>query len=65
MSDYEKQMDLCKIKDIKAGQRIDTRDTEFIWCTAVVELKIQTMNREPLLYIHYEDWNRKYDEYIF
>jgi hypothetical protein len=40
-------------------------DTENIWCKATVELIIKTANRKDLLYIHYEGWNRKYDEYIY
>jgi hypothetical protein len=40
-------------------------DTEHIWCSAIVELKIKTASKKPLLYIHYEGWSRKYDEYIF
>lgn len=41
------------------------RDTEYIWCVGIVELKITSQNRPPLLYIHYEGWNRKYDEYLY
>ena len=26
---------------------------------------IKTNNRKDLLYIHYEGWNRKYDEYVY
>mmetsp|Transcript_3294 Transcript_3294/g.5468 ORF Transcript_3294/g.5468 Transcript_3294/m.5468 type:complete len:207 (-) Transcript_3294:380-1000(-) len=40
-------------------------DTELIWCEATVELILKTPNRKDLLYIHYEGWNRKYDEYIY
>ena len=50
---------------IKAGDKVDVRDTEHIWCVGFVELKITTLNRPPLLYIHFEGWNRKFDEYIF
>ena len=39
---------------VKAGEKVDVRDTEYIWCSGIVELKISTMNRYPLLYIHYE-----------
>jgi hypothetical protein len=41
-------------KAVKAGDKIDVRDTEYIWCSGEVELKIYTLNRSPLLYIHYE-----------
>lgn len=39
---------------LKAGDKVDVRDTEYIWCTGVIELKISTLNRLPLLYVHYE-----------
>ena len=50
---------------MKAGDIIDVRDTEYIWCKATVEFVITSGLRSPLLYIHYEGWNRRYDEYIF
>jgi aminopeptidase-like protein len=50
---------------IKAGDKLDVRDTEYIWCIGFVELKISTLDRPPLLYIHYDGWNRKFDEYMF
>ena len=50
---------------VKVGDKVDVRDSEHIWCVANVELKISTLNRQALLYIHYEGWNRKYDEYIY
>jgi len=50
---------------VKAGDKIDVRDTEFIWCIGRVELIITSLSREQLYYIHYEGWNRKYDEYIY
>lgn len=53
------------IKDIRVGDKLDVRDTEYVWCKAVVEMKIVSENRKPLLYIHYEGWNRKYDEYMY
>jgi len=39
-------------------------DTEHIWCKAIVELKISSENREPLVLLHYEGWSRKFDEYL-
>lgn len=41
-------------RTIKAGEKVDVRDTEYIWCVGTVELKISTVKRLPLLYIHYE-----------
>lgn len=42
------------LSDIKAGEKIDVRDTEYIWCTGNVEQKVTTPNKPPLLFIHYE-----------
>jgi len=54
-----------KLKNAKVGEKIDACDTENIWCKAIIELLIRAPNRKDLLYIHYEDWNRKYDEFIY
>jgi hypothetical protein len=40
-------------KEVKIGEKVDVRDTEYIWCVGTVELKISTINRKPLLYVHY------------
>ena len=40
-------------KEVKIGETLDVRDTEYIWCAGTIELKITTANRKPLLYIHY------------
>ena len=42
------------IEDVGTGEKIDIMDTEHIWCVGVVEIKIITKSRKPLLYIHYE-----------
>jgi hypothetical protein len=39
---------------VKAGDKVDVRDTEYVWCIGTVELKITTVNHPPLLYIHFE-----------
>lgn len=28
-------------------------------------MRITAQNRQPLLYIHYDGWSRKYDEYLY
>ena len=38
----------------KVGDKLDVRDTEYIWCQGMAELKITTASRPPLLYVHYE-----------
>ena len=53
------------LSQIKVGDKVDVRDTEYVWCKAIVELKVLSESRKPLLYVHYEGWNRKYDEYIY
>lgn len=50
---------------MRPGDKIDALDTEYIWCKAQVELKIRAKDRQPLLYLHYDGWSRKYDEYIY
>jgi hypothetical protein len=50
---------------VKAGDKIDVCDTENIWCMATVELVIKSANRRDLFYLHYEGWNRKYDEFMY
>ena len=54
-----------KVQSVKPGDKVDVNDTENIWCRATVELVVKTQNRQNLLYLHYEGWNRKYDEYIY
>lgn len=54
MKAYQEWKAKHMLSDIKAGEKIDVRDTEYIWCTGNVELKITTPNKPPLLFIHYE-----------
>jgi hypothetical protein len=46
------------------GDRVDVRDTEYIWLQGLVKIKIECANKEPLLVVHYEGWNKYYDEII-
>lgn len=57
-----KKHTLC---NARPGQKVDVLDTEHIWCTAEVEIKILAEDRKPLLYLHYDGWSRKYDEYLY
>jgi hypothetical protein len=43
---------------------LDVRDTEYIWCRGTIKMKIETPNRDPLIIVHYEGWNRYYDEVL-
>ena len=40
------------------------RDTDYIWCTGEVRMIVESINREPILAIHYEGWNMWYDEFL-
>ena len=62
---YFKWKESHKLKNVKIGDRIDVRDTEYIWCTGAVEKILKSKYNYPdLLYVHYDGWNRCYDEYI-
>lgn len=65
MQAYKKWVKNHVLESVKPGEKIDACDTEYIWCKATVEMVLKTNNRKDLLYIHYEGWNRKYDEYIY
>ena len=44
------------------------RDTEYIWCTGVIEKIVKTSSKKErncLLFVHYHGWSRVYDEYIW
>ena len=53
-----------KIENIEVGEKVDIRDTEYIWCEGKVKIKIECPNRDTLLVVHYEGWNKYYDEII-
>lgn len=62
---YIKWKESHKISKWKIGDKIDVRDTEYIWWVGTVEKILKSKyNWANLLYIHYEGWNRCYDEYI-
>ena len=65
MKKYQEWIDSHKVRSVKAGDKIDVLDTENIWCKATVELVCKALNRKDLLYIHYDGWNRQYDEYLY
>jgi hypothetical protein len=65
MKNHKEWLGKHRVRDVKPGQKLDVLDTEHIWCVAEVELKITGEKREPLLYLHYDGWNRKYDEYLY
>ena len=46
------------------GDRVDVRDTEYIWLQGTIKIKIECANKEPLFVVHYEGWNKYYDELI-
>ncbi len=52
------------LKEVRAGQVVDALDTEYIWCKAIIDLKINTGKDKAMLLIHYDGWSRKYDELL-
>ena len=64
MKAYEEWKEKHKVKDCKAGDKLDVRDTLHIWCIGVVEMIVHGPQDRTLYYIHYMGWDRKWDEYI-
>jgi hypothetical protein len=62
--DHKVWLDEKKIENLEPGMKVDIRDTEYIWCTGEVKIRIECANREPLVVVHYEGWNKYYDEII-
>lgn len=46
------------------GEKIDVRDTGYIWCKATVTMIVEAIGKDPILAVHYDDWNRWYDEFL-
>lgn len=55
---------VCRVEKIEVGDKLDIRDTEYIWCVGTVQIKIESPNKDPMLVVHYEGWNKYYDEII-
>jgi len=53
-----------KVEKVDVGQMLDVRDTGYIWCKGTVTMVIESIGKEPILAIHYEGWNRWYDEFL-
>ncbi len=53
---------MIRLENVEVGDAIDVRDTEYIWCVGSVKMKIESPNKEPLIIVHYEGWNKYYDE---
>jgi len=65
MKKYHEWVNSHKVTSVQAGEKLDVCDTEYIWCKATVEIVVKSAHRKDMLYLHYEGWNRKYDEYIY
>lgn len=61
---HKEWIDSRRIDNVDVGTKIDIRDTEYIWCEGTVKIKIECPNRDPLLVVHYEGWNKYFDEII-
>ena len=53
-----------RLESVEVGDKIDVRDTEFIWCVGLIRIKIESATKEPLLVVHYEGWNKYFDEIL-
>ena len=53
-----------KLEKVEIGDKLDVRDTGYIWCSATVTMIIESINHDPILAIHYDNWNRWYDEFL-
>jgi hypothetical protein len=52
------------LEKVEVGEKIDVRDTDYIWCIGTVRMVIESINHEPIIAIHYEGWNMWYDEFL-
>jgi hypothetical protein len=53
-----------KLDKAEVGDKVDVRDTDYIWCVGEVKMIIEAANKEPLLAIHYISWSMYYDEVL-
>jgi hypothetical protein len=49
---------------VEVGEKVDVRDTEYIWLNGTIKSKIECAGRDTLVIVHYEGWNSYYDEVI-
>lgn len=52
-----------RVEKFAVGQEVDVLDTEYIWCRGTVREVVSRKTRSQVL-VHYEGWNKIYDEYI-
>jgi hypothetical protein len=51
------------MEKFELGQEVDVLDTEYIWCRGTIREVVNRKKRSQVL-VHYEGWNKVYDEYI-
>ena len=49
---------------MEVGDKVDIRDTEYLWLSGSIKFKIECAGKDPLLVVHYDGWNNYYDEII-
>ena len=52
------------VLEFKKGDKYDVKDTENIWCTAVIEDIFKQKHHSDILLIRYDGWDQIYNEYI-
>ena len=43
---------------------LDVRDTEYVWCSAMVRVIVNVLNKGEFIVVHYLGWSNIYDEAI-
>lgn len=52
------------LREITVGDRVDVRDTEYIWCVGRIVTLYRKAGQPSELLIHYLGWNKIYDEIL-
>ena len=53
-----------RLDKVEVGDKVDIRDTEYVWCSGEVTIKIESPNKDTLLVVHYQGWSKYFDEII-
>lgn len=40
---------------------LDVRDTEYVWCAAMVRVIVNVLNKGEFIVVHYLGWSNIYD----
>lgn len=54
-----------KLDELSIGMKIDVRGIDYVWSVGTIKMLIESIKREPIMVIHYDGWNKHFDELIF